>query len=75
MAVAVAGRLVAVAPIRLLAWEPPYAKGTALKKEEESNYHSGGSLGVKGRGSLLVPGPWPYIGSCYYLFHLGMTWL
>ena len=23
---------VAVAPVRLLAWEPPYASGTALKK-------------------------------------------
>ena len=25
-------RLAAVAPIRLLAWEPPYAVGAALKK-------------------------------------------
>jgi len=28
------GRPAAVAPIRLLAWEPPYAVGAALKKKE-----------------------------------------
>ena len=29
------GRLAAVAPIQPLAWEPPYAAGTALKKEKK----------------------------------------
>ena len=28
------GRLAAVAPIRPLAWEPPYAVGAALKKQK-----------------------------------------
>ena len=28
-------RLVATAPIRPLAWEPPYAKGAALKKDKK----------------------------------------
>ena len=31
-------RLVAVALIRPVAWEPPYAVGAALKKEKEKNY-------------------------------------
>ena len=28
-------RLAAVAPIRLLAWEPPYAAGAALKRQKK----------------------------------------
>ena len=28
-------RLAAVAPIRLLAWEPPYATGAALKRQKK----------------------------------------
>ena len=28
-------RLVAAAPIRALAWEPPYATGTALKRQKD----------------------------------------
>ena len=28
-------RLVATAPIRLLAWEPPYAAGAALKRQKK----------------------------------------
>ena len=30
-------RLVATAPIRLLAWEPPYAAGAALEKAKRQN--------------------------------------
>ena len=29
------GRLAAVAPLRLLAWEPPYAQGAALESENK----------------------------------------
>ena len=34
-------RPAAVAPIRRLAWEPPYATGAALKKgqKDQKNYH------------------------------------
>ena len=30
-------RTAAVAPIRTLAWEPPYATGAALKRQEKKN--------------------------------------
>ena len=32
-------RLAAVAPIRPLAWEPPYATGTALKRQKKKIYN------------------------------------
>ena len=31
-------RLAAIAQIRLLAWEPPYAVGAALKRQKKKNY-------------------------------------
>ena len=29
-------RLAAIAPIQLLAWEPPYASGVALKRQKQN---------------------------------------
>ena len=39
-------RLAAVAPIRPLAWELPYALGTALKKERKKVNYLGKELGA-----------------------------
>ena len=33
-------RLAAIAPIRLLAWEPPYAAGAALERKKKKKIHS-----------------------------------
>ena len=40
-------RPAAVAPIRPLAWEPPYASGTALKKTKDKNNHHHHHFSVK----------------------------
>ena len=44
--------LVATAPIRLLAWEPPYATGAALEKTKRQKKKK---KGIKGT-SLIMPG-------------------
>ena len=33
-------RLAAVAPVQPLAWEPPYAEGTALKSKQNKTKHN-----------------------------------
>ena len=46
-------RLVATAPIRPLAWEPPYAVGAALEKtKKKKEFHSG--IPLKMSKSILV---------------------
>ena len=40
-------RPAAVAPIRPLAWEPPYAAGAALKRQKKETWRK---QGLKGRG-------------------------
>ena len=37
-------RLVATSPIRLLAWEPPYAAGAALKDKKTEKKQNQGSI-------------------------------
>ena len=51
MAVAVGCRLAAVAPIRPLAWEPPYTAGTALKRQKTNKQTK---KTTKGRLSVLL---------------------
>ena len=51
-------RLVATAPIRSLAWEPPYAMGGALEKakrqKKKVNNSKAEGEGMEGTGSLEV---------------------
>ena len=42
--------LVATAPIRSLAWEPPYAAGVALKKKSEETFSAGSERSDYGSG-------------------------
>ena len=51
-------RPAATAPIRLLAWEPPYAVGVALKryqrKEKESGFQDGLQEESSGKAAMVV---------------------
>ena len=47
-------RPAAVAPIRLLAWEPPYAAGKALKDKEKKKKQKKKKKKKKKTGSLLL---------------------
>ena len=47
-------RLAATAPIRPLAWEPPYATGTALKRQKKKRqYRDRKNLGSSRRGAVV----------------------
>ena len=47
-------RPAAVAPIRPLSWEPPYAAGAPLKKRKKKKKQKKGSYGRWGRAKAVV---------------------
>ena len=53
------GRPVATAPIRLLAWEPPYAVGVALEKEKTKNKNKKRTNPSKKNKAFAMP--------CFYI--------
>ena len=47
-------RPVAIAPIRLLAWEPPYAAGVGLKRHTHTKWQRGRSLILSSQGQEQI---------------------
>ena len=82
-------RMVATAPIRPLAWEPPYAAGAALKRQKDKKINKVQYLGSSPRGTVernpsrnyeevgSIPGiaPWVRIQCCRELWYRWKTQL